>query len=178
MRCERRIILLLSLLCVAAAVSAQVDIVGDMSSARKLQPAEKGARNNMVALSSRIVRYPAFPGGDDSLMAYLQHNIVYPATAVQHQRQGTVQVSFVVDSVGAIRDIRLRNDIGDGCGAEAVRVVSAMPRWNPALNSVGRHVATETMVEVSFQLDNLIPSGVDLNPNAVGQDEEEELATE
>lgn len=81
---------------------------------------------------------PEFPGGQDALFNYLSQNIKYPEIARQNGITGKVYVTFVVEKDGSITDIKILRDIGGGCGAEAVRVVKAMPRWIPA--KVGNRV--------------------------------------
>ncbi|MDD4599139.1 MAG: energy transducer TonB, partial [Lentimicrobiaceae bacterium] len=74
---------------------------------------------------------PSFPGGDEARIRFLQENIKYPQMARESGIQGTVYVTFVVEKNGAVTDVRVLRGIGGGCDEEAVRVIKAMPRWNP-----------------------------------------------
>ena len=40
-------------------------------------------------------------------------------------------LSFLIDTVGAIHNVQLMKGIGYGCDEEALRVVNAMPKWQP-----------------------------------------------
>ena len=94
---------------------------------------------------------PEFPGGLDSLAAFLQRNIKYPAKAKKNKIEGTVYINFCVEKDGSISNIKIIRDIGGGCGAEAVRVVSMMPRWTPGKQS-GKPVRTQFTLPVRFKL--------------------------
>jgi TonB family protein len=74
---------------------------------------------------------PSFPGGEDSLKAFIAREIQYPKLAAEAGIQGKVFVNFVVEIDGSISNIKVLRDIGGGCGVEAMRVVGSMPPWNP-----------------------------------------------
>ncbi len=73
-----------------------------------------------------------FPGGDKALKSFLFNNLNYPKKAVKKGIQGTVLVEFVVEKEGSISNIRVRKSVSRELDAEAVRVVSIMPKWKPA----------------------------------------------
>lgn len=56
---------------------------------------------------------------------------MYPQQATENGIQGTVYVSFVVDSKGNVTDVKVLREIGGGCDEEALRVVKMMPQWHP-----------------------------------------------
>lgn len=74
---------------------------------------------------------PAFPGGEEARIKFLQQNISYPQVAKEAGIQGTVFVTFVVEVDGSVSDVRVLRGIGGGCDEEAIRVVKAMPKWAP-----------------------------------------------
>ncbi|NTW23768.1 MAG: energy transducer TonB, partial [Lentimicrobium sp.] len=74
---------------------------------------------------------PSFPGGDEARIRFLTDNIKYPQIARESSIQGTVYVTFVVEKNGNVTDVRILRGIGGGCDEEAVRVIKAMPKWNP-----------------------------------------------
>ena len=75
---------------------------------------------------------PLFPGGDGELMKFLQRNVRYPAAAQQAGVQGTVEVEFTVKKDGSVSDVKVIRSVNPELDAEAVRVISAMPKWKPA----------------------------------------------
>lgn len=99
----------------------------------------------------RAIAPPEFPGGEASLRAYLREHLQYPDKARKNQTQGMVVVRFQVDVDGALKHIVLLRDIGDGCGAEAERLVRNMPPWRPAQDS-GTAVKQEYTLRIDFVL--------------------------
>ena len=74
---------------------------------------------------------PTFPGGDEALKKFIEDSIRYPSLAAEQNIGGTVIVTFTVETDGSIHNPRLLRDVGAGCGLEALRLVSTMPKWNP-----------------------------------------------
>lgn len=74
---------------------------------------------------------PEFPGGEYALMEFLARNIKYPIYAREHNIQGTVITSFIIEPDGKISNIKVIQGIGGGCDEEAIRVISIMPQWKP-----------------------------------------------
>lgn len=78
-----------------------------------------------------VEEQPAYPGGEEARMRYLQETIKYPEEAKELGIQGRVFVTFVVEVDGSITDVRILRGIGGGCDEEAVRVVRGFPKWVP-----------------------------------------------
>lgn len=94
---------------------------------------------------------PSFPGGDEALMNYLKEHIKYPAAARANRTQGKVVVSLIIDRSGAATNIKVQRGIGNGCDEEAVRILKAMPKWNPG-KVKGKEVRVQMNMPVKFQL--------------------------
>ena len=94
---------------------------------------------------------PEFPGGAEALYKYLAQNIKYPQLARENNITGRVYVTFVVEKDGSVTGVRVVRDIGGGCGAEAVRVVKAMPKWTPGKQR-GKAVRVQYNLPVNFSL--------------------------
>lgn len=94
---------------------------------------------------------PSFPGGDAARIKFLQENIVYPQMARESGIQGTVYVTFVVERNGNVTDVRVLRGIGGGCDEEAVRVIKAMPKWNPGKQR-GKPVRVQFNMPIKFTL--------------------------
>lgn len=92
---------------------------------------------------------PSFPGGETALYKYLADSIVYPTLARDNGISGIVYLSFVVEKDGSVGNVKLLRDIGGGCGAEAVRVVKAMPKWKPGIIK-GKPVRALFNLPISF----------------------------
>jgi protein TonB len=94
---------------------------------------------------------PSFPGGEAERNKFLAENIVYPQQATENGIQGTVYVSFVVDSKGNVTDVKVLRGIGGGCDEEALRVVKMMPQWHPGKQN-GKLVRVLFNMPIYFKL--------------------------
>ncbi len=73
---------------------------------------------------------PKFPGGADSLNAYLRREIRYPNYV---EASGTVLVEFVVEKDGSVTQPRVKVSLYPPYhDKEAIRIVQSMPKWEPA----------------------------------------------
>ena len=94
---------------------------------------------------------PEFPGGMEALYKFIEDNMRYPQMAAENGIGGKVFVQFEVDTDGTVLNPRILRDIGAGCGQEALRIVSLMPKWKP-----GKRMNYETkqweVVRVTFHL--------------------------
>ncbi len=95
---------------------------------------------------------PEFLGGTPALSQYFSTNLKYPTAAARANVEGIVLVSFTVTKEGAIKDIVIDKGLGFGADAEAIRLISKMPRWNPALKN-GQPVDAKCSLPVSFVLE-------------------------
>ena len=98
-----------------------------------------------------VEKDPEFPGGTDALYKYLAENIKYPQLARDNGITGKVYITFVVERDGSIANPKILRDIGGGCGAEAIRVVKAMPKWTPGKQR-GKAVRVQFNLPVNFNL--------------------------
>jgi TonB family protein len=97
---------------------------------------------------------PKFPGGENALGLYLNKNIRYPEEAQKAKVGGTTFVQFVVDADGNIRDVKtIGAKKGYGLEDEAIRVVKAMPKWEPGVQNE-RQVAVQFNLPIRFSLQN------------------------
>ncbi len=74
----------------------------------------------------------SFPGGQDSLMAFIWKNIVYPDAAKQSNVSGEVQISFDVNFDGTLINFRKITNLGFNLEDELIRVLKLSPKWIPA----------------------------------------------
>lgn len=98
-----------------------------------------------------VEQMPVFPGGMDSLRAYIQQRVKYPAQALREQVEGRVFVRFIVDTKGLVREVQVQKGIGAGCDEEAVRVVRSLPRFEPGKQN-GQQVPVYYTVPVVFSV--------------------------
>lgn len=135
----------------------------EMLENRRLASIEKANASLTYKDASGIVIYnkaevdPTYMGGDKEMMAYLRDNLTYPEIAQKNGVEGTVFVDFIVDQKGAIRQVvasDVTNDEMDqSLTAEAIRVVTAMPKWIAGTQH-GKAVDANYSVPITFQLSN------------------------
>jgi protein TonB len=91
---------------------------------------------------------PTFEGGRDAMVDYLRKNLKYPADGSE---EGTIEVTFVVSENGSVRDAEVVSGPNDpALRAEAIRVVSGMPKWAPGKQG-GSPVHTKFSLPITFQ---------------------------
>ena len=75
----------------------------------------------------------------------------YPDEAAANKQQGRVLCTFTVEPDGSINDIGITKSVSPSLDAEAMRVVSAMPRWIPG-KQAGKPVSTKYTLPITFRL--------------------------
>ena len=99
-----------------------------------------------------VENMPEFPdGGMPGLMKYLSTNIRYPEAAHKAGTQGRVTVQFVVGKDGSIGNVSILRGVDPALDAEAIRVISGMPKWKPGTQK-GEPVNVKYTVPVMFRL--------------------------
>ncbi|UOQ72428.1 energy transducer TonB [Hymenobacter cellulosilyticus] len=95
---------------------------------------------------------PARPvGGIDAFFEWIQKNQKYPALARKKNIQGKVMVEFMVQPDGSLTDVKLVKRLGAGLDEEALRLIKAAPKWEPAMYQ-GKPVKQKMVLPVLFQL--------------------------
>jgi len=96
---------------------------------------------------------PEFKGGVEAFGKYLASHIHYPSYENEHNIQGRVILSFVVEKDGKPKDIKVNRSASPGLDAEAVRVIKNSPLWVPGTR-FGKPVRVLYSVPVNFSLTN------------------------
>jgi len=98
-----------------------------------------------------LERKPEFSGGETALYRWLGENIIYPAEAAEEGVQGRVVVEFIVERNGEISNVKIVRPRHPALDAEAMRLIKAMPRWEPdCLN--GEPVRVSQTLPITFRL--------------------------
>jgi TonB family protein len=113
--------------------------------------ATESIRPNPKKVFDVVEQMPSFPGGMKAMMDYLARNIRYPADAKKNLLEGRVILQFIVDEKGRLSDVKVARSVEPSLDAEAVRVVKAMPRWNPGTQQ-GKAVKVRYTLPVTFRL--------------------------
>lgn len=96
---------------------------------------EKPVEEEKVYNMAMVEQQPEFPGGQAAMYKWLSDHMNYPAVAAEEGVQGKVIVEFVVSKTGAVENVRVLRGRHPALDKEAVRVVKAMPNWNPGRNN-------------------------------------------
>ena len=86
------------------------------------------------------------------LKEWVYKYIKYPESAVREGIQGRVMVDFIIDKDGKVTDVRVLKSVSEDLDAEAVKVVSASPKWKPGRVN-GNKVRTSMSIPVEFRLE-------------------------
>jgi protein TonB len=98
-----------------------------------------------------VEQYPEFNG---EIRDYLEKHLHYPDVARDNGKEGRSVLRFVVNEDGSISGIEVLRTAGYAAlDAEAMRVVSGMPRWKPGKQQ-GRAVKVYFTLPITFKLDN------------------------
>mgnify|MGYP000713331308 CR=1 FL=1 len=98
-----------------------------------------------------VENMPEFPGGDLGLMKFIQKNVKYPAIAKEYNITGKVYVSFIVDKGGSVTNVKIVRGVDKNLDAEALRVVSALPKYKPGKQR-GKPVRVMFTIPINFTL--------------------------
>ncbi len=101
-----------------------------------------------------VEEMPQFPGGELGLRKYIAMNVKYPQEARKKNIQGKVYVRFIVTKTGAVDSVTVARKVDPVLDAEAVRVVSTLPKWQ-AGKQKGVPVNVWYTVPISFRLENV-----------------------
>jgi protein TonB len=93
----------------------------------------------------------SFPGGLSEWVKYLEHNLNRDKPVLKGAPPGkyTVNLSFIVDKDGDIKDVEALNNPGYFTKDEAIRVMLSSPRWIPAKQN-GQIVSSLKKQSITF----------------------------
>ena len=86
------------------------------------------------------------------LQKWVYQYLKYPEEAVLQGIQGRVMVDFVIEKDGKVSGVRVVKSVSPELDAEAVKVVSASPKWKPGRVN-GEKVRTSLTIPVEFRLE-------------------------
>lgn len=95
---------------------------------------------------------PEFPGGEGALLQFLAKSIKYPVEAQRLGKQGTVNISFVIEKDGMITNAKIVQPLYPSLDKEALRVINSMPKWTPGKLKDGTVVRVQYAVPLTYRL--------------------------
>ena len=111
---------------------------------------KEGTDHSMVFDAVEVM--PQYPGGPQALFEFLSKTIRYPVEAHKAGIEGRVLATFVVKKDGSISDAQVVKSVDPQLDAEAIRVINAMPNWEPGRQN-GKPVNVKYTVPITFRLD-------------------------
>jgi TonB family protein len=128
------------------------DVEGDVVeiTEKELEDAAEDDYTN-GAFTTPFDQEPEFPGGEDSLAAFIKNKLKYPASAIENGFQGRVTLTFVVEKDGSISNIEILRSPAEELSQEAIRLVKSMPNWKPGKKG-GEIVSGKYILPVTFRL--------------------------
>ena len=115
----------------------------------------KKSEEYFEGIFTKVEKKAKFPGGMEAWKKYLERNLNANIAAGDGAPTGnyTVKVQFIVDKEGGISDVHAIEipKACPGCGAEAIKVISKGPKWEPAIQ-YDRKVIYQAVQYVTFQV--------------------------
>ena len=150
-------------------------------SVTKIMVDGKEAFNIGDSIYNVVAHNAKYPGGDGEMYKFISQNVRYPKLCQQFGVQGRVIISFVVEKDGSITEIKklrgpgmelseidvtsykeknpesteepkVGQDLGELLYEEGVRVLKAMPKWEPAKDKDGNIVRSRFNLPIQFRL--------------------------
>lgn len=112
---------------------------------------DRGMRALKALVFVGVDQQPEFPGGMEALTKHLGANIRYPEQAKTDKVEGIVHIGFTVKANGSVADANVKRGVRADIDAEALRVVSGMPKWKPATAN-GKAVDAQMTLPIAFRL--------------------------
>ena len=164
-----------------AEMDGEGNITVNGKSVAKIMLNDKEVFNNNDTIYNVVAHNAKYPGGEGELYKFLSMNIRYPKLCQQFGVQGRVIISFVVEKDGSITEIKklrgpgmelseidvtsykeknpesteepkVGQDLGELLYEEGVRVLKAMPKWEPAKDKDGNIVRSRFNLPIQFRL--------------------------
>ena len=108
---------------------------------------------------------PTFMGSSDPsvfMEKWVYQYLKYPKEAIEAGNQGRVIVDFVVDASGNVKDVKVSRGVSPALDEEALRIVSASPKWKPGRHR-GKKVSTSITIAIEFRLEKKSKGGIGFN---------------
>jgi hypothetical protein len=109
--------------------------------------AQEGQTNTKVVYD----RDAGFPGGQAAMDQYISDNLQYPQESIDKEEQFIINVMLTVNADGTITNVFAGQNDFPLLAAEAVRLVKAMPNWEPAVMN-GTIIKQQVFASIPFIL--------------------------
>jgi TonB family protein len=94
------------------------------------------------------------PSSDSLLNSYIIENLKIPESAVKNKIKGSVYVSFFIDSLGNVSEIKIEKGLTSEINNEIVRLIANMPKWEwESKLELKDRKKTRRTIPIRFELD-------------------------
>lgn len=116
------------------------------------KPQEEESDEEEIIPFTIIEEKPSFNGKDaNEFTKWVYSKIVYPEVAKENGVQGRVTLSFMIDTDGSVKNVKVLRGVDSSIDAEAVRVVKSSPKWKPGKQR-NKNVKCSYTFPIVFQL--------------------------
>ena len=99
-----------------------------------------------------VEKKPTFNGADaGEFSVWVNSHLKYPEQAKADGISGRVTLQFTVETDGSVTNVKVLRGVRDDLDAEAVRVISASPKWGPGIQD-GKPVRVTYLFPIVFKL--------------------------
>jgi TonB family protein len=92
-----------------------------------------------------------FINGQKGIDEYIKKTTIYPEKALKKHIEGSITVQFTVKETGEIGDVQILYGGNEILETEAIRVISEMPKWKPAMKN-GKPISLKHIQAITFKL--------------------------
>jgi TonB family protein len=119
-----------------------------------VKPTKSGKTLDGQDVFVMVEEMPTFHGGKiEDFRNWVQKNITYPEEAKKNKIQGTVYLSFVVDTEGQVKAIEIIRSANPALDNEVIRAMKTAPAWKPG-KQAGKPVNVAFSIPIKFVLSN------------------------
>ena len=129
------------------AVNSQITIPVKFNFSPPVSQNTEQETNNNICETPEI--FPKFPGGTKKLNKYLEQHIIHWKNAQTQNEKCRVITTFIIREDGSISDVKVIQGGSPALTAEAYRIISQMPKWEPGQQG-GKPVSVRITLPINF----------------------------
>jgi periplasmic protein TonB len=111
---------------------------------------DRNRKDNADTANSKESEYP---GGQRQWYYYLAHNLKYPERAINKEIQGQVEIGFVVDENGNVKDPYIHKSVEYSLDQASIKLIKDSGKWDPGVKN-GVNVKSFKVQPVIFKLES------------------------